>query len=879
MTQRIDSNTVQPLAAADTAAPAAETETQSPEISLSDTAREDTDIISQAKQFEQRLERLLTRAGAENISASYTESILNELPRPSFGKSGYLLHPKILDAAKQCDSAAQNLSKLSLKDCQTAVLGDEQFNIIKDYINAQHALYGAIQNFLGKTGKANPLLQSLMQATQFRASEALNLVGTMQQLALNGISENADQIQTAQALSALDAEKSLLQGMQAFSHKMHGHLLADSLKTAVPNLFAKIDQLEQSQAQIPHAEFTQKAAELKNEVQNLKTQTESMQNPQSGLQTDTGLHGALLSCISRMESRLDAMAQSNPLDIISADAEQLLNKYDLNVFSQIKTDNPRINGFLKDLQESFAEHNLQVEQLKQDIAAAKLTPQKFGETILAITDKLRDGKTRKAFGAITMMYIVQRNIRKYGLDFDKHTEKIKTDIIKHFQYYGITINDKEARQLISLSRDNLDNKAFSVLAEYCAELYTFSKEIFNAEKDELKAMYEQTKTNKTELPQSHILEALEHNVDMNTLLEANMRGIPLDQLETIAGDAVLVRSKVLGQGAANTVSLCTYHGKDGEDKQLVFKPELHARYGLGHLTASGLGYKNETKVMQINIASCIAAKSIGCEDVIAKSSIGSFQGKFGLFMEAAKGATLYGMKGSKQAHCGFNSKGETFTYGQTMKLIEQKGLRDVMRANLMRELCKLEWADCLSGQVDRHGDNYLVSIDTDTGNVTVTGIDNDASFGVRKIGMNLIQMGDESKKIQELKKHGPVSISDSGVLDVSTLNADQLTSLRFAYGFNQLFAPSHIDKETYEKLMKIDADEYRKSLSECLDDEAVESAVLRLKDAQRHAEKLAGEEKVVTDWSTTPLYKEYEAERKKLPSLRRGFFARDFLHD
>ena len=51
---------------------------------------------------------------------------------------------------------------------------------------------------------------------------------------------------------------------------------------------------------------------------------------------------------------------------------------------------------------------------------------------------------------------------------------------------------------------------------------------------------------------------------MNTILEASLRGIMADQLELRAGDAILTDTRKLGQGAANTVHLCTYRGRDGE---------------------------------------------------------------------------------------------------------------------------------------------------------------------------------------------------------------------------------------------------------------------------------------------------------------------------
>ena len=63
----------------------------------------------------------------------------------------------------------------------------------------------------------------------------------------------------------------------------------------------------------------------------------------------------------------------------------------------------------------------------------------------------------------------------------------------------------------------------------------------------------------------YIQAALDHHVDMNTILEASLRGIMADQLELRAGDAILTDTRKLGQGAANTVHLCTYRGRDGED--------------------------------------------------------------------------------------------------------------------------------------------------------------------------------------------------------------------------------------------------------------------------------------------------------------------------
>lgn len=74
--------------------------------------------------------------------------------------------------------------------------------------------------------------------------------------------------------------------------------------------------------------------------------------------------------------------------------------------------------------------------------------------------------------------------------------------------------------------------------------------------------------------------------------------------------------------------------------KLVFKPEVGARRGLDHLCASGLGYRNGARVMQLNVAASRVADAIGCGGTIARSSIGSHDGQLGLFMEAAPGQDL-----------------------------------------------------------------------------------------------------------------------------------------------------------------------------------------------------------------------------------------------
>lgn len=152
--------------------------------------------------------------------------------------------------------------------------------------------------------------------------------------------------------------------------------------------------------------------------------------------------------------------------------------------------------------------------------------------------------------------------------------------------------------------------------------------------------------------------------------------------------------------------------------KLVFKPEVGARRGLDHLCASGLGYRNGARVMQLNVAASRVADAIGCGGTIARSSIGSHDGQLGLFMEAAPGKTFFDIARGKPV-CRMPD-GKELNFPETCRVLRSNGKLDAMRANLMRELSKMEWADVLSGQVDRHGDNYLIDINPQTGAVKIT---------------------------------------------------------------------------------------------------------------------------------------------------------------
>ncbi len=671
----------------------------------------------------------------------------------------------------------------------------------------------------------------------------------------------------AAQFALVDTEKSVFQGMQMISPTMHGHVLFDELKGNVAGLFAKINDLGMHKQDVPLDTFKTEARALKDELNILKAKVDELDNydeiqreeaetkkndqEKAGgnaeesyyhwVTFDKDLHSVLKAYVNRMDERLNAMALVSP--------EEKLSKSINDFFPQLPED-------LKNILADPYPHS----RVAQAMTFAERVFKQFNTGIGQLRESVANGTCSRRI-------LQQALSRALGLLLQPAMKFALNDILD----FG-----KEQQK-------HDDSAALKALMEHCATLLYASKEILTAQQNELAAMFDKISRSAVTLKQEYLLEALEHNVDLNTLVEARLRNIPYEQLQTVAGEDILIKSKVLGQGAANTVNLCMYRGADGENMQLVFKPEVNARIGLSHLVASNLGYKDNARVMQINVAACYSAESIGCGGVIAHSSVGSFNGRFGLFMDAAPGATFKSILTDSSALCGINAKGERVSYKKACSILEKKHLYPVMQANLMRELCKLEWADILSGQADRHGDNYLVSIDTDTGAVQVTGIDNDASYGTRKIGMNKIYVGDMGDSlIRSLEGKGTVSVTES-VLDTSTLNDSQLRVLQRAFGFNQLFAPARIDRDTFEKLMSIDVEAYREKLGSCLDDDAVEAAVLRLHDAQRHARELELQNKVIDDWKDTAIYQEMKQERgnvKRLSRgqyLRSGFYVRDFM--
>ena len=826
------------------------------------------DLVQAETRLYQMLDTALDRSGGlRGIGGDLYDAIKTEIPRPKVFHGGFRIHSAMLKAANACDVAAANLRRIPIADFHANPLPDAAFAALEAFVGAQNELYTQIGAFQKASGVSAALLDSLAQATQFRASEALNFAATMQLTAMPA--ERRQQIAPGVAdPQAPTAGKA----MQDMAHFMHGSGdVAGAFKADAARLFGSIDALEGRKGQMPLAEFLDTATRLRADLEALRGRIDGAIHPNADpgggpvLIPDRTLFAPAEAMLARSAERLDALASADPRAGVKSAVRAILPPVDQSLFPSASA---LPGGLGTPLATGLARYNAKVSEIMTRLDAGALSPERLAHEMEDAVRILRAPETRRACGTLlTMMAIAE------------HPTIGAKEIGGYYQHF---CGERIPRGMADLLRRSVGQNGFVLVP---SEMKRLAAQIENtplltrdgilvSEFQEAAGMLRSTGAN----PQArgeYIQAALDHHVDMNTILEASLRGIMADQLELRAGDAILTDTRKLGQGAANTVHLCTYRGRDGEDMKLVFKPEVGARRGLDHLCASGLGY--------LNVAASRVADAIGCGGTIARSSIGSHDGQLGLFMEAAPGKTFFDIVKGKPV-CRMPD-GKELNFPDACRVLRSNGKLDAMRANLMRELSKMEWADVLSGQVDRHGDNYLIDINPQTGAVKITGIDNDASFGTRKTGMTVVDLSRPTPRQQDflnkLRREG-YTIPPDGRIDLSKLPDRLLSETRQQFGFNQLFRPVLIDRDTFDKLTAIREDDYRAMLAPCMDNEAVDAAVSRLKDAQRHAARLEREHRVVEDWNAPGIRDIYTRHKVGAKGsfgerIQNGFFTRDFL--
>ena len=189
-----------------------------------------------------------------------------------------------------------------------------------------------------------------------------------------------------------------------------------------------------------------------------------------------------------------------------------------------------------------------------------------------------------------------------------------------------------------------------------------------------------------------------------------------------------------------------------------------------------------------------------------------------------------------------------------------------------QKLNKLMWLDLITGQGDRHGSNYFVNIHKTTHEVTVKGIDNDASFSATRIGLmkfalNKVQTAlyeEELKKVCQ-KIHGKnwkteydnrvkgdpaiVRNGDTMTIDLTKARSHEVKmAIIPTLGLQSVALPEEIDQEFYDKLMEMANPDKKKayldSIKSRVSPEALEATSKRIDEAIAYAKKLNDRGKV-----------------------------------
>ncbi len=873
----------QTVEAEGTHAPLRQDSVRSADVPVAPPLPQDQPVENQLLDMKKELLNLLARAEARSVlglKQSFATDILNQLPRPGHCRAGHFKHtklaPQIEQAAKACEKAMVLLGKIPAHAfairTEKGYGSDEALVALKTYTDAFHALGAKLLEYDTATKGRNPEVQKFYEATQFRIGEVLNLVSSIVLKAGNGET----------------VEGKALDGLLHLAPKMHGALLFKGIAGKTDALFTKIAELEQQRDVLPFETFQASARTLAEQAVQLSAEAKQItgqvnpNDPTITLQIDTSLKEAITGLLDRAAERLLSLAKSNLKEELKRSFNDVMPQMNPTLFDDFKAfAHPLFHQIAKEFSPAVEQLNNSISDMRNAFLTG--TPeqsagivQRGGEVLSEFARNAHPANVKIILNAIADL--IEHKIT---------IERFNKTITPALKYYFPTDRTRE-KMIDTLVRMVVNNDCPVHLRERAEiignSIFFAPTDVVRAQLDELQAMKRVAQT-KQGFYNQYVLATFDHAVSTSTILELSLRNLPANQLEWRVGDDALVGCKTLGQGAANTVSLCSYDGADGEKMRLVFKPEAGARFGLACLRVSKLGYAPGARTMQLNLAATTAADEIGCGNVIARSSIGTLHGHLGLFMEHAAGQTARTIQNDKKTIAQLPN-GRPLTRAKVWQQLEREHLLGKMRANLMRELSNLEWADLLSGQADRHADNYLVDIQPTTGEVKVTGIDNDASFSWRKVGMQRINVSDLHRTLKpELKRHCQYDPAlKMMILDTSTMNETELGMLRGVFGFNQLFTPTHIDRATYEKL-KIAAeqpDAYKAKMLTYMDETAANAAVERLKDAWHHAETLQAEGRVVDDWGKADVYTEMIEQQGHYSSgsfeasLRPGFFMRDF---
>ncbi len=346
-------------------------------------------------------------------------------------------------------------------------------------------------------------------------------------------------------------------------------------------------------------------------------------------------------------------------------------------------------------------------------------------------------------------------------------------------------------------------------------------------------------------------------LSVSSVVEARARGLRDSDVNPANEDANIVAERKLGAGVAGTVLELTR--TDGTS--VVFKGETESRTGLATIAAgSRETYASGQQTVNLNISAKKAAVALGMGDMIVDYSAGTHKGVFGFFMEKAKGMTAHSFAKGKSS--------SSPDAGMSLKQIKNlsPGQRLQLKADLMREMNRLQWLDLVTGQADRHWENYFIHVDPETRKVSIKGIDNDAGYSQFRTGATKFSFDTGHTELfksqlkalaREIDSRNADAVynrllADPGIstdakgritVDASRLGDKSIVHvLARVTGTQTLAIPDKIDRETYNAFLALKAgpqrEAYLNSIRPRLSKASYDAAVSRLDDVIAHIENM-----------------------------------------
>jgi hypothetical protein len=255
--------------------------------------------------------------------------------------------------------------------------------------------------------------------------------------------------------------------------------------------------------------------------------------------------------------------------------------------------------------------------------------------------------------------------------------------------------------------------------------------------------------------------------------------VTADTLPAFTNAQVLEKPKTLGSGAFNTVFSVKLKNPDGTPFDGVFKPLGSTEKGWV-AAATGIP-KDDPQIAMRNIATVSYAKKLGLDVVpstrlaVIDTGRGVVDPDLGLIMEKARG-----------------------------KPASQVDPSVLSRPDVCAEVTKLQLLDHLTGQGDRHANNYFINIEPD-GRAKVMGIDNDQCFG---------------KNLKD-----PAGIQ-------------QINHDRLRYGFRGTGLPPVVDTEMARAINAMTSRDIRAMLGNKLSEPEIQAAIERHEGVKNHIARL-----------------------------------------